>query len=68
MYEKGKVVAQDYKQVIYWYKKAADQGDEDAQVKLGLMYRAGKGVAKDYKRAVYWFEKAAEPRAGKRSI
>ncbi len=60
MYEKGKGVALDDRQAVYWYRKAADQGDADAQYNLGLMYGKGKGVAKDYKQAVYWYRKAAD--------
>ena len=60
MYREGKGVAKDGNQAVYWYRKAADQGDEDGQYGLGLMYEDGKGVAKDYKQAVYWYRKAAD--------
>ena len=42
------------------YKKAADQGDAEAQFNLGVMYSLGEGVPKDYKQAVYWYRKAAD--------
>jgi TPR repeat protein len=45
---------------VYWYQKAADQGDAKAQSNLGTMYAFGKGVLKDYKQAVYWYQKAAD--------
>jgi len=38
----------------------AEQGNADAQLRLGLMYREGKGVAQDDKQATDWFGKAAE--------
>jgi TPR repeat protein len=41
-------VLKDYKQAVYWYQKAADQGDAKAQSNLGIMYAFGKGVLKDY--------------------
>ena len=41
-------------------QKSAEQGDADAQDKLGLMYYNGQGVPKDYKEAVKWYTKAAE--------
>ena len=37
---------EDYEQAFYWYKKAAEQGDADAQNNLGIMYERGYGVKK----------------------
>lgn len=43
------------------YRKAADQGDVDAQFNLGVMYENGQGgLAKDDAQAVTWYQKAAE--------
>ena len=44
-------VAQDEKQALDWYQKAADQGFAKAQKNLGDMYFFGHGVDKDYKQA-----------------
>ena len=41
-------------------KKAAEQGDADAQHNLGVMYAYGKGVPEDDAEAVRWYLKAAE--------
>ncbi len=41
-------------------KKAANQGNKEAQFQLGFDYYEGVGVKQDYKEAVYWFSKAAE--------
>ncbi len=41
-------------------RQAADQGDAEAQNKLGYMYFTGEGVAKNDQEAVKWFRKAAE--------
>jgi TPR repeat protein len=41
-YTFGKGVLKDYKQAVYWYQKAADQGDAKAQLfdtKTQLAYR-----------------------------
>jgi len=38
----------------------AEQGNADAQLRLGLMYREGKGVPQDDKQALAWLSKAAE--------
>ena len=40
--------------------KAAENGDANAQFKLGDMYADGDGVSKDREKAFYWWEKAAE--------
>ncbi|HQL08649.1 MAG TPA: tetratricopeptide repeat protein, partial [Lentisphaeria bacterium] len=40
--------------------KAAEQGNADAQCKLGIMYHDGEGAPKDLAEAVKWLRKAAE--------
>lgn len=39
---------------------AAESGDVDAQVLLGICYEDGKGIAKDDSKALYWYELAAD--------
>jgi TPR repeat protein len=46
-------VLKDDKQAVYWYQKAADQGQAQTQFNLGVKYAFGKGVLKDDKQAVY---------------
>jgi len=41
-------------------KKAAEQGNMEAQRKLGLKYFNGNGLPEDYQKAVEWYQKAAE--------
>ena len=41
-------------------RKTADQGDAQAQYRLGEMYDNGEGVAADDLKAVKWYRKAAE--------
>ena len=48
------------KKALDWYKKAAEQGNAQAQYNLGWMYREGKGTAQDDKKAVYWWQEAAK--------
>jgi TPR repeat protein len=60
MYATGRGVTQDYKQAVYWYTKAAEQGFAAAQYNLGVMYANGQGVIQDDKQAVNWYKKAAE--------
>ena len=60
MYDTGNGVKKDYKKALYWYEKAAEQGDAFAQNNLGVMFHNGFGVKVDYVRAKYWFQKAAD--------
>jgi len=52
--------SKDYAEALKWYKKAADQGNVDAQTRIGFMYSHGQGVKKDYVEAVKWFREASE--------
>ena len=49
----------DLKSAAYWYRKAAEQGDAEAQYDVYEFYRNGKGVEKDLKEAIRWLEMAA---------
>jgi TPR repeat protein len=53
-------VARDDAQVAAWFRKAAEQGDADAQNNLGWMYEQGRGVAPDDAQAAAWYRKVAE--------
>ena len=61
-YEKGAAAyqAKDYREALRWFRKAAEQGDAEAQHYLGFMYEEGRGVAQDGREAVRWYHKAAE--------
>ncbi len=43
-----------------WYRKAADQGNADAQNNIGTLYRNGQGVKQNNAEAKVWFQKAAD--------
>ena len=43
-----------------WLRKAADQGNSEAQHALGVLYDNGNGVPKDSPQAALWYRKAAE--------
>lgn len=45
---------------IFWYSKAAEQGNPEAQVALGYYYEFGIGLAQDSNKAIFWYTKAAE--------
>lgn len=60
MYYMGRGVPQDYKEALFWHRKAALKGKADAQYVVGAMYYTGNAVIQDHKEAVTWFRKAAE--------
>jgi len=43
-----------------WLPKAAQQGNPDAQNRLGILFMQGQGVTADDVQAAVWFSKAAE--------
>jgi TPR repeat protein len=43
-----------------WYRKAAELGNVDGQLKIAVAHREGTGVPKDFVEAVRWYRKAAE--------
>jgi uncharacterized protein len=49
---------------VKWYRLAAAQGNELAQVNLGVMYTKGRGVGQDLVRAHMWFNLAAAGSTG----
>ncbi len=59
MYERGEGVPQDRKAAAKWYRKAAEQGVNDAQFHLATMYENGDGVPKDMEYAYGWYSVAA---------
>ena len=40
-----------------WWRRAAEQGNDEAQNNLGIMYYRGEGVPEDCVEAMYWFRK-----------
>lgn len=48
-----------FKDAVYWYLKAAQQGNAEAQNNLGNMYFAGQGVKQDVEEALKWYIKSA---------
>jgi len=59
MYKVGEGVPLDYATAVSWYRKAAEQGYDIAQINLGSMYEQGQGVPQDYIQAHMWFNLAA---------
>ena len=52
------VLSKDYARAVQSFRKAAEDGNADAQFNLGVMYSKGRGVEQDYARAAHWYRKA----------
>ncbi len=50
----------DYQTAARLYRELAEQGDVEAQTKIGQMYYRGMGVPENYAEAAKWYRKAAE--------
>ena len=59
-YEQGWFGQTNYSEALKSFRRAAEQGDPDAQVSLGQMYEDGEGVTQSYSLAAKWYRKAAE--------
>lgn len=59
MYIEGRGVAQNYKEALNLFQKAAEQEDSKAQYNLGVMYGKGQGVIQDNIHAYMWLIIAA---------
>lgn len=60
-YEKGiGGMNKDDAESAKWYRKTAEQGNAEAQSRVGKMYYNGEGVKADLHEAVNWYRKAAE--------
>lgn len=58
-YFMGHGVPQDLKLAAYWYEKAAEAGDPQAQMQIGYFYETGTGVDRNLVRAAHWYQLAA---------
>ncbi|MHB8166731.1 MAG: hypothetical protein ACYDDT_08165 [Sulfuricella sp.] len=58
-YESGHKEKQDYEKALYWFRKAAENGNVMAMKSLAHIYEKGlDGVHADQKTAEYWAAKA----------
>lgn len=58
-YGAGNGVPENKKIAAEWYKKAAAEGNSDAQNELGVIYLTGDGLKEDKHEAMLWYEKSA---------
>ena len=52
-------VPQDFVQAVQWSLKAAQQGNIEAQLNVGLAYQNGDGVEGNFVEAAKWLRQAA---------
>ncbi|OHT15633.1 hypothetical protein TRFO_14001 [Tritrichomonas foetus] len=57
-YEKGIAVPVDMEKSLYWYEKAAEQGDRVAQYEAGTLYLETQGIQTNIPKAIWWLSKA----------
>src|SRR5438876_118745 len=50
----------DYAAALHLWRPLADQGNADAEWRLGDMFYYGQGVQKNYPEAAKWYRKAAD--------
>jgi tetratricopeptide (TPR) repeat protein len=60
LYENGEGSVIDAAEAITWYRKAADQGYQPAQLELGRIYQRGEEEAKAPGETAKWFHKVTE--------
>jgi TPR repeat protein len=53
-------VKADPKKAAIWFKKAAAQGNHQAEHELGAIYYFGTGVQRSHPEAVHWYQKAVD--------
>ncbi len=59
-YELGKGgLPKDPKAALMWYRRAANDGDRDAQAELARCYYHGIGTSANLSKAIRWYKKAA---------
>ena len=52
-------MAQDWTEAVRHYRRAAEQGEAEAQCRLGFCFKHGHGVAQDWTEAVRYYRQAA---------
>lgn len=60
IYARGKYsLGPDMREAAHWYRRAAEEGNPQAQYVYALMYLTGSGVARDDKQGMSWLQLAA---------
>ena len=59
IYAQGMDLMPDEEKAVFWFRKAADQGDAASQYQLAMRCLQGQSEDRDYSGALAWFKKAA---------
>ena len=59
MYDTGDGVPENDAEAVKWYRLAAEQGNTNGQLNLGVMYANGEGVPQNNVRAHMWWSVSA---------
>jgi TPR repeat protein len=59
MYHQGYGVTRDGAEALHWYRLAAEQGNAEAQFRLGNKYYQGIQIQRDLLQAYKWWDLAA---------
>jgi TPR repeat protein len=60
MFGYSRDVQPDYKQMVKWFRTAANEGNAEGQYQLGYLYGDGEGVPENQPEALRWFQKSAD--------
>ena len=59
-YQRGEGVKQNVEKALYWFRKAAAQGNPTGLEEVGTAYYREDGVERDNSKAIEWWKQAAE--------
>jgi TPR repeat protein len=67
LYNKGGVIPRDDQAAAFWFEKAAQSGNPEAQYQLGLLHEDSQ-LPQDYREAIRWYERAAQKGLAKAQV
>ncbi len=67
-YYNGTRVLKDNVMAAFWFRKAAEQGDDEAQLHLAEILRSADGLPPDYGEALKWYRNLVERESTYRNI
>jgi hypothetical protein len=60
LYYSGLGVDENFTETLFWYRKAAAQGNTEAQLNLEHMHAKGYSTQRNYSEAALWYQEAAD--------
>jgi tetratricopeptide (TPR) repeat protein len=58
--DKNIIISKDINQAVRWYNKAADKGNTNAMLHIGILHAKGFFGKENYQEAIKWFKKSAD--------